>query len=96
VKSDVYKNRNNCQTGSFGQVFVVTFARRLKFAQTYRAVYGHSPSYCASTTGRCVNLFNRAWGPLVRIPFGWSMGYQFSTSRSHLRGSIKNFGEFVR
>ena len=35
-------SKNNCQTGSLGHIFVTTFAKRLKFAQTYRIVYGHS------------------------------------------------------
>jgi hypothetical protein len=42
VKTDVYKNRNLKDAGSFGHVFVMTFAKRLKFAQTNRVVYGHS------------------------------------------------------
>ena len=38
-------SRNNCQTGSFGHVFFMTFAKRLKFAQTYCIVYGQSLLY---------------------------------------------------
>jgi hypothetical protein len=33
-------SKNKCQTGSFEHVFVVTFAKRLKFAQICLTVYG--------------------------------------------------------
>jgi hypothetical protein len=42
VKSDVYKNRNWNYAGIVGHVLVMTFAKRLKFAQTYRVVHGYS------------------------------------------------------
>jgi hypothetical protein len=35
-------SKNNCQTRSCEHVFVMTFAKRLEFAQIYHIVYGHS------------------------------------------------------
>jgi len=35
-------SKNNCQTVSFEHVFIMTFVKRLKFAQNYRVVHGHS------------------------------------------------------
>jgi len=37
-----HTSKNNCQTGSFGHVSVMTFANRLKFVRMYCIVYGHS------------------------------------------------------
>jgi len=36
----------------------MTFAKRIKLAQTYRIVYGQS-----SWTRCCANFFDRVWGP---------------------------------
>jgi hypothetical protein len=34
--------KNNVQTGSFENILVMTFAKRLELAQNYRVVYGQS------------------------------------------------------
>jgi len=35
-------SKNNCRTGIFGHIFVMTFPKTMKLAQTYRIAYGHS------------------------------------------------------
>jgi hypothetical protein len=61
-------SKNNCPTGNFGHVFVMTFVKRLKFAQTYRIVYGHSLLlYNCCTTCCYANLFDCVWIPLLHL-----------------------------
>ena len=76
-------NKNNCRTGIFEHVFVMTFATRLKFAQIYRIVYGHSMLLykltvsCMDTVCCCTNSPYRVWTQYVvqtyRIVYGHSM-----------------------
>jgi hypothetical protein len=52
-----YISKNNCQTDIFGHVFVMTFAKRLKFEQTYRVVYGQSLVVNRAVAQICLSVY---------------------------------------